>query len=97
MIVIADEAKEREMKSSISYKNCLIRSESFQLMQSNSWIPRYSLMRQDTDNKRDGAPSHHDRLDKVFWTENEADEFALQDAMQWVDRNCNLERQSGAA
>ena len=85
------------MKSSISYKNCLIRSESFQLMQSNSWIPRYSLMRHDTDSKWDGAPSHHDRLDKVFWTENEADEFALQDAMQWVDRNCNLERQSGAA
>ncbi len=75
------------MKSSISYKNCLIRSESFQLTQSSSWIPRYTLTRQDTNSKWNGAPSHHDRLDKVFWTENEADEFALQDAMWWVDKN----------
>jgi hypothetical protein len=75
------------MKSSISYKNCLIRSESFQLSQSSSWIPRYTLTRQDTNSKWNGSPSHHDRLDKVFWTENEADEFALQDAMRWVDKN----------
>lgn len=74
------------MKSSMSYKNCLIHSESFQLAQSNSWIPRYSLMRRDTDSKQDGTPSHHDRLDKVFRTEKEADEFALQDAMQRIDK-----------
>ena len=83
----ADGAKERSMKSSVPYKNFLIRSESFQLAQSNGWIPRYSLMRQDTNSERNRTPSRHDRLDKVFWTENEADEFALQDAMQWIDRN----------
>ena len=87
MIIIADEAMEREMKNSISYKNCLIRGESFQLAQSNGWIPRYSLMRQDTNSKWDDAPSHHDRLDKVFWTENEADEFAFQEAMVRIDKD----------
>ena len=73
------------MKSKISYKNCLIRSESFQLGQSGSWIPRYTLTRQNTDNHSSATPSHHDRLDKVYWTEGEADAFALNDAMQWVD------------
>ena len=75
------------MKRSISYKNCLIRSESFQLAQSSSWIPRYTLTRQDTNSEWKGAPSHRDRLDKVFSTENEADEFALQDAMRRIDKN----------
>jgi hypothetical protein len=54
------------MKSSVSYKNCLIRSESFQLAQSSSWIPRYTLTRQDAANKWNGTLSHHDRLDKCF-------------------------------
>lgn len=75
------------MKSSISYKNCFIRSESFQLAQSSGWIPRYTLTLQGANSNWKGALSHHDRLDKVFWTEHEADEFALQDAMQWIDKN----------
>ena len=75
------------MKPSLSYKNCLIRTESFQVAQSSSWIPRYILMRQSTDGNSSGEPSHRDRLDKVFWTENEADEFALQDAVEWIDSN----------
>lgn len=75
------------MKNSISYKNCLIRGESFQLAQSSGWIPRFTLLRQDTDRTWNESPSHHDRLDKVFWTKNEADEFAVQDAMRCVDRN----------
>jgi len=75
------------MKSIISYKNCLIRGESFQLAQSSGWIPRYTLMLQGTSSDWTGAHSHHDRLDKVFWTEREADEFALQDAIQWIDKN----------
>lgn len=74
------------MKSSISYKNCLIRSESFQPAQSTGWIPRYTLTHQGAKDKWQGALSHHDRLDQVFSTEHEADEFALQDAMQWIDK-----------
>jgi hypothetical protein len=75
------------MESSISYKKCLIRGESFQLPQSDSWIPRYTLMREDDVSESAESLMHHDRLDKVFWTKNEADEFALEDAMQWVDKN----------
>jgi len=75
------------MESSISYKNCLIRGESFQLPQSDSWIPRYTLMREGDESELDRSLMHHDRLDKVFWTKNEADEFALEDAMQWIDKN----------
>lgn len=75
------------MKRNVSYKNCLIRSESFQLTQSSGWIPRYILTCDNRVSERDGNPSRHDRLDKVFWTENEADEFAVQDAMRRIDRN----------
>jgi hypothetical protein len=75
------------MKRNISYKNCLIRSESFQLTQSSSWIPRYILTGGNHASERNDNPSCHDRLDKVFCTENEADEFAVQDAMRRIDRN----------
>ena len=75
------------MKSSISYKNCLVRSESYQRALGGRWIPQYTLTRQDTKNKWNGTPSHHSQLDKSFLNENEADEFALQDAMLWIDRN----------
>jgi hypothetical protein len=44
-------------------------------------------MLQGANNSWKGTPLHHDRLDKVFLTENEADEFALQDAMRWIDQN----------
>ena len=74
------------MESIISYKNRLIRGESFQLTQTSSWIPRYTLTLQGANNNWKGTPLHHDRLDKVFLTENEADEFALQDAMRWIDK-----------
>lgn len=74
------------MKSSISYKNCLIRSESFQLAPNSSWIPQYTLTRQKSGlGSITESPKHHARLDKVFWSENEADEYALQDAMRWID------------
>jgi hypothetical protein len=39
----------------------------------------------------DGIPSHHDRLDKVFSTQNEADKFAVRDAMRWIDEHCRLQ------
>ncbi|HEY7716448.1 MAG TPA: hypothetical protein VIE90_18185 [Candidatus Binatia bacterium] len=75
------------MKDSIHYKNCLIRGDSFQFAQSNGWIPRYTLM----SDQSDGIPSHHDRLDKVFSTQNEADKFAVRDAMRWIDEHCRLQ------
>ena len=71
------------MKTMISYKNCLIRSESFQFGLNGGWIPRYAIMHQGAD--RDASPSHHDRLDKACRSEHEADEFAVQDAKRRVD------------
>jgi hypothetical protein len=75
------------MGNSVSYMNCLIRGESFQLPQSDSWIPRYTLMREGDESESAESLIHHDRLDKVFWTKHEADEFALEDAKQWIDKN----------
>ena len=75
------------MKNLISYKNCFIRSESFQLEPSGSWIPRYVLTQLNADNGMNPASSHHDRLDKVCGTEGEADAIAVQDAMQRVDND----------
>lgn len=75
------------MKSSISYKNCLIRSESFQLASDSSWVPQYTLTRQTAKNVISASPKHHAQLDKAFGSESEADEFAMQDAMRWIDNN----------
>jgi hypothetical protein len=73
------------MKRTLWYKNCLIRAESFQLSESSSWIPRYNLTHEGPAGNSSSDPSHRDRLDKVFWSETEADVFALQDAVQRID------------
>jgi hypothetical protein len=78
------------MKSSLFYKNCVIQSESFQLSQSSGWIPRYSLARQEADKRSNAAPLHCDRLDQVFYTEDQADSFAIEDAVRWIDENIRL-------
>jgi len=75
------------MKSSISYKNCLIRGESFQRQKDGKWVPRYTLRRQNTKNMQSDFLSHEAQLDKTFPSENAADDFALQEAMKWIDKN----------
>jgi hypothetical protein len=45
------------------------------------------LIRQNTGVERKDFPSQQYQLNKAFATEDEADNFALQTAMQWVDRN----------
>jgi hypothetical protein len=75
------------LKSGISYKNCLICGESFQREKNGQWIPQYTLIRQNTGVERKDFPSQQYQLNKAFATEDEADNFALQTAMQWVDRN----------
>ena len=75
------------MKSNITYRNWLICSESFRLERKGRWIPRYTLTRQGAKNKQDAVATHHAELKTSFWSENEADEFAVQDAMHWIDRN----------
>jgi predicted membrane chloride channel (bestrophin family) len=78
------------MKSSISYQNCFIRSESFQREKNGKWIPQYTLRRQDSKNEVNDFLSHQAQLEKVFATENAADDFALQEAMKWIDKKAKL-------
>jgi len=78
------------MKSSISYKSCLIRGESFQRTKDGKWVPQYTLRRQDTKNQASDFLSHQAQLDKTFPTESAADDFALQEAMKWIDKNSKL-------
>ena len=75
------------MNTRLAYKNRLIDIESFQLTHSSGWIPRFKLTHQEITGDRDRAPWYRDRLDQVFGSKDEADEFALEDAMQWIDRN----------
>ena len=75
------------MKSSISYKNYLIRGESFQREKNGKWIPQYNFTRQNIGSKGKEFPSQQYQLNEAFPTEDEADDFALQKAMDWIDRN----------
>jgi hypothetical protein len=53
------------MKSSISYKNCLIRGESFQREKNGKWIPQYTLTRQSTRNSGNHFPSQQYQLNEL--------------------------------
>jgi hypothetical protein len=75
------------MKSNISYKNCLIRGESFQREKNGKWIPQYTLTRQSTRNSGNHFPSQQYQLNEAFTAEDEADAFALQRAREWIDKN----------
>jgi hypothetical protein len=78
---------DHDMKSSISYKSCLIRGESFQPKKGGEWVPQYTLRRQDTKNKLSDFLSHQAQLDKTFPRESAADHLALQEAMKWIDEH----------
>jgi len=73
------------MKYEISYKNYLIRCESFELTQDSGWIPRCVLQRVNPNVGTDDSRIGHDRLDMAFGSESEADDFAVQDAKCWID------------
>ncbi len=75
------------MKSSIAYKNCLIRGESFQREKNGKWIAQYNCTRQNNGHKGHDFPSQQFQLSEVFPTEYEADDFALKKAMEWIDTN----------
>ena len=75
------------MKSNITYRNWLICSDSFRRERKGRWIPQYTLTRQGAKIKEIGVTTHQAQLKTTFWSENEADEFALQDAMRWIDTN----------
>jgi hypothetical protein len=78
---------DHKMKNGISYKNCLIQGESFQREKNGTWVPQYILTRQETGNKGNDFPSQQYQPNETFPTEDEADDFALQRAMEWIDKN----------
>jgi hypothetical protein len=75
------------MGNGISYKDCLIQGESFQRERNGTWIPQYTLTRQKSGNGGTGFPSHQYQFNEAFPTESEADEYALQRAKEWIDKN----------
>jgi hypothetical protein len=77
------------MKSSISYKNCLIRGESFQREKNGKWVSQYTLTRPKTESTGKGSdfPSHQYQFNEALRTESEADAYAVKRAREWIDKN----------
>ena len=75
------------MKSNITYRNWLICSDSFRLERMDRWISHYTLSRQGAKNGQANVATHHAQLKTSFSSENEADEFAVQEALRWIDTN----------
>lgn len=67
------------MGKSGAYGNFVIQIQSFELLPSGGWIPRFTLR------SSDDSMLCRDRLDQVFPSKEEADEFALKDAVEWID------------
>jgi hypothetical protein len=75
------------MKGDTSYKNCRIRGESFQREKNGTWIPQYTLTRDFSGSKQADFPSHQYQFNQTFPSESEADDFAVQKAMEWIDKS----------
>jgi hypothetical protein len=77
------------MKKETSYKDYLIRGESFQREKNGTWVPQYTLTRRDAATKKIDFPSHQYQFNHTCPTEREAEEFAVQMAQEWIDKNCS--------
>lgn len=75
-----------EMRNDIAYKNCLIRGESFQREKNGKWVAQYLMTRQIAGASAQRFPSQQYQLYDVFGSEDEADDFALRRAMEWIDQ-----------
>ena len=75
------------MSSRISYKNYLIRLESFQREENGKWIPQYYFARQNIDSTDTDFPSQQYQFNEALQSEAEANDFALHKAMEWIDKN----------
>ena len=75
------------MKNGISYKNWHIRTESFQREKYGTWVAQYNVVRQEGTGKGKGFPSSQYQFNEALPTESEANEYALQKAREWIDRN----------
>lgn len=75
------------MKNDISYKNCVIRGESFQREKNGAWVAQYTVTLPEAARKANKFPSSQYQFEEAFPTEREADAYALGRAMEWVDKN----------
>lgn len=75
------------MKSTISYRNCFICGESFQREKNGKWIAQFNVTRRKNGSEGNEFPSQQYQLNEAFMTEAEADDFALQRAMEWIESN----------
>ena len=73
------------MNNDSVYKNYLIRGESFQREERGTWVPQYTVTRQDAATEKKEYPSHQYQFNQAYRTEREANEFAVQKARDWID------------
>ena len=75
------------MNDELIYKGYLIRGESFQREENGTWVPQYTVIRQDDATKaKIDFPSHQYQFNHVYPTQREANEYAAQSAQHWIDR-----------
>jgi len=53
------------MKSTVSYKNYVIRAESFQREKNGDWIPQYNFTRQNIASKGNDFPAQQYQLNEA--------------------------------
>lgn len=75
------------MNNGTIYKDYLIRGESFQREEHGTWVPQYTVIRQDAATEKKEYPSHQYQFNHAYGTEREADEFAVKKARDWIDKN----------
>jgi hypothetical protein len=75
------------VNNDIIYKDYLILGESFQREEHGTWVPQYRVTRQDAATEKKEYPSHQYQFNHAYGTEREADEFAVQKARDWIDKN----------
>jgi len=75
------------MKPSVTYRDYLIQSESFQREKNGGWIPQYVWKRFEAGGKVEVPTFSTDQYQfhVAFTTEIEADEYALRRAKEWID------------
>jgi hypothetical protein len=76
-----------KMKRDTSYKDYVIRSESFQREKNGAWMPQYTVTHQDAATQKIEFPSHQYQFNHAYSTEREADEFAVLMAQTWIDEH----------
>ena len=76
-----------KMSNDRVYKNYLIRGESFQREERGTWVPQYTVIRQDATTEKKDYPSHQYQFNQAYGTEREAHDFAVQKARDWIDKN----------